>query len=775
MAAWPAGWSGRDPSVLVPGADAKDAMSAALATTPTTGAAASPDASTLAGRVALVKSVGEECQTEAELEKLLEKKAGAFRLYDGFEPSGRMHIAQGVYKAMNVNKCTAAGGTFVFWVADWFALMNDKMGGDLAKIKDVGEYLVEVWRAAGMVMDRVEFRWASDDITSSADKYWPQMLDMARRFTVARVKKCCTIMGRAEGTLTAAQILYPLMQCTDVFFLRADICQLGVDQRKVNMLARDYCDAANLKFKPIILSHHMLYGLKAGQAKMSKSDADSAIFMEDSSEDVRRKLTNAYCPRTVDNSLKHDGEMQLTKDELKNPCLDYVRHIVFCRPGAKMAVGGATYDTAQAVCDAFLDGAISENALKESLVAAVDAMLQPVRDHFANDARAAELLRRVRSYKADPSASAADAPKQAPATPRRAALAAALGAAPIAAAVKGGAKVAAVFAPVPKLACPLSAALRAARSLAAALDADKALVGVVYAADWSAVALDALAGDAKGVAAFHRRFFGAVCGLADLFSPGVSQRLGLAVQSAAILARPSEYWIEVINAGRLFKLDEVQAHVGQAGDDMGARVGCVIAALMRCADVGAACASVVVDAAADPESPSPLAVEYWAETQQKGGDVFAAPALAPLDATSLRLQAADAADDDNVDFWVGDGADCAKRKLKKAFCEPENVNFNPPLDLAKFLVAAKLLPALEIARSPENGGDKAYGAADLAAMTADFASGALHPGDLKPAVVAGLQGTLLKAAADGVGNAPDAKKDAAALKALAKKLAKMKK
>ena len=35
---------------------------------------------------------------------------------------------QGVFKAMNVNKCTRAGGTFIFWVADWFALMNDKMG-----------------------------------------------------------------------------------------------------------------------------------------------------------------------------------------------------------------------------------------------------------------------------------------------------------------------------------------------------------------------------------------------------------------------------------------------------------------------------------------------------------------------------------------------------------------------------------------------------------------------------------------------------------------------
>lgn len=36
---------------------------------------------------------------------------------------------------MNVNKCTRAGGEFTFWVADWFALMNDKMGGDLVKIR----------------------------------------------------------------------------------------------------------------------------------------------------------------------------------------------------------------------------------------------------------------------------------------------------------------------------------------------------------------------------------------------------------------------------------------------------------------------------------------------------------------------------------------------------------------------------------------------------------------------------------------------------------------
>ena len=183
----------------------------------------------------LVRSVGEECVAEPELRNLLQKKPN-FVLYDGFEPSGRMHIAQGIYKAMNVNKCTAAGGTFVFWVADWFALMNDKMGGDLERIKTVGQYLIQVWTAAGMDMTRVKFLWSSEEICKHALPYWTQALDIARKFSVARIMKCCQIMGRKEGTLTAAQILYPIMQCTDIFFLKADVCQLGVDQRKVRML-----------------------------------------------------------------------------------------------------------------------------------------------------------------------------------------------------------------------------------------------------------------------------------------------------------------------------------------------------------------------------------------------------------------------------------------------------------------------------------------------------------------------------------------------------------
>ena len=71
-------------------------------------------------RVAVVTSVGEEVITEAELTPLMTARDHPI-VYDGFEPSGRMHIAQGVLRAINVNKLTSAGCVFKFWVADWFA------------------------------------------------------------------------------------------------------------------------------------------------------------------------------------------------------------------------------------------------------------------------------------------------------------------------------------------------------------------------------------------------------------------------------------------------------------------------------------------------------------------------------------------------------------------------------------------------------------------------------------------------------------------------------
>ncbi|MHA2239327.1 MAG: hypothetical protein ACXAB2_13350 [Candidatus Hodarchaeales archaeon] len=85
-------------------------------------------------RLNFVRSVGEEIVTEEELVDLLKAKK-SFTAYDGFEPSGQIHIAQGILRATNVNKMIKAGARFKMLVADWHAWANNKLGGNLDNIQ----------------------------------------------------------------------------------------------------------------------------------------------------------------------------------------------------------------------------------------------------------------------------------------------------------------------------------------------------------------------------------------------------------------------------------------------------------------------------------------------------------------------------------------------------------------------------------------------------------------------------------------------------------------
>ncbi|KAK2634799.1 hypothetical protein Ddye_029591 [Dipteronia dyeriana] len=327
----------------------------------------SPPQMTPEERFRIVRSVGEECIQEDELLNLLTKKPQPI-CYDGFEPSGRMHIAQGVMKTINVNKMISAGCKVKIWVADWFAQLNNKMGGDLRKIQTVGRYLIEIWKAAGMDLNGVEFIWSSEEINSRASEYWPLVMDIARRNKLPRIMRCVQIMGRNDQEeLSAASIFYPCMQCADIFFLKADICQLGMDQRKVNVLAREYCDDIKRKNKPIILSHHMLPGLQQGQEKMSKSDPSSSIFMEDEEADVNLKIKKAYCPPKIVQG---------------NPCLEYIKFIIFpwfneFKVERSAANGGdKTYTSHEELIADYAEEKLHPSDLKPALSKALNKILQ---------------------------------------------------------------------------------------------------------------------------------------------------------------------------------------------------------------------------------------------------------------------------------------------------------------------------------------------------------------------------------------------------------------
>ncbi len=349
-------------------------------------------------KINLIKQVGEEILTEQELRELLEKKAHPIA-YDGFEPSGNIHIAQGVLRAINVNKMIKAGCKFKMLAADWHAWANNKMEGDLSKIQVVGDYMVEVWKASGMDLDNVSFVRSSDLVNDQA--YWKKVLQVSRNSTVQRIIRTGEIMGRKEADVQqASQIIYPCMQAADVFQLQADICQLGMDQRKVNILAREIGPKIGL-WKPVVVSHHMLMGLaepkagisdaveKAIAMKMSKSIAGSAIFMTDSEEDVKKKIAKAYCP---------------PKQEEENPLMEYCKYIIFqkydCFEIKRLEKfgGSISFESYAKLAEEYSNGNIHPSDLKSSVSFYINELIEPVRQHFSSNARAKKLFEQVRDF-----------------------------------------------------------------------------------------------------------------------------------------------------------------------------------------------------------------------------------------------------------------------------------------------------------------------------------------------------------------------------------------
>lgn len=351
-------------------------------------------------KLSLIKQVGEEIITEDELKTLLDSGEQLIA-YDGFEPSGQIHIAQGILRAINVNKITKAGIKFKMLVADWHAWANKKMGGDLEKIQTTGKYFIEVWKASGMNLENVEFVWASD-LVKHPD-YWKLVLQIATTNSINRFVRTAEIMGREESSdkLTAAQIIYPCMQAADIFMLNAKITQLGMDQRKVNMLAREIGHQLGF-WKPVVVSHHMLMGLaqpststegdktqRTIELKMSKSKPDTAIYMTDTLEDITRKITKAWCP---------EGEVK------ENPILEYCKYILFesfdeltiSRPekfGENLEL--KSYEQLEKI---FAEKQLHPQDLKQTVIKKLDELLQPVRKHFETNPEAKTLLEKVRSY-----------------------------------------------------------------------------------------------------------------------------------------------------------------------------------------------------------------------------------------------------------------------------------------------------------------------------------------------------------------------------------------
>ncbi len=351
-------------------------------------------------KVNTIKSFAAEIVTEQELRAVFETKEHPVA-YDGFEPSGLAPIHFGVLRAKNLKKLLSTGIHFKLYLADYFAYLNNKLGGDIDHIRNDGKYFIEVWKAAGVDTSKVDIVWNKDLMNDFS--YWERFLKVGKALSLDRVKRAITIMGRREGeAVSAGQLFYPVMQVTDIFQMDIDICQLGMDQRKANILAREVAQKYSWKV-PVMVSHPLLIGLKGMPSslktsdeavlmeyKMSKSDPKSAIMVHDSFTQIMEKINSAFCPEKI---------------VAGNPMFDYIEKIIIEDKSDPITIerpkkfgGDIEAKDYSELVKMYEQGNIHPMDLKNFVAAGLEKEIKPIREHFEKNKEAKKLYEEVKGY-----------------------------------------------------------------------------------------------------------------------------------------------------------------------------------------------------------------------------------------------------------------------------------------------------------------------------------------------------------------------------------------
>lgn len=354
-------------------------------------------------RIALIERHLDEVLTHEDLADMV-RRGEPLRHYIGFEISGRIHLGTGLISMLKVKDFMDAGVACNVLLADWHTWINDKLGGDIEVIRRVAvryfqEGLSASLAAIGGDPAKLNFVLGTDLYRQNVG-FWETLVDVSKNVTLARVVRSVSIMGREAGEgIDFAKLIYPPLQVADIFFQGISLAHGGMDQRKAHVIARDVAHKLVISplrsqsgeiIKPIAVHHPLLLGLSAPPAwpvpednlrdmwtemKMSKSKPDSAIFIHDSPDDIRRKMRKAFCP----------------PDSIEfNPVLDWANQLVFRTAAGGLEIrrepkhgGNATFHTYEELAASYREGKLHPMDLKEAVAQALIDLLEPVRVRFA--------------------------------------------------------------------------------------------------------------------------------------------------------------------------------------------------------------------------------------------------------------------------------------------------------------------------------------------------------------------------------------------------------
>ena len=345
----------------------------------------------------------QEILTEERLKTYL-REGTPLRHYIGFEISGFVHLGTGLLCMQKVADFQQAGVETQIFLADYHSWINGKLGGDLSTIREVaGGYFKEALRISlecvGGDPDKTKFILGSDLYERLGREYLETLIRVSLRLNLARARGSITIMGRKEGEkVSFGQLLYAPMQVADIYSLGVNLAHGGMPQRKAHVIALEVSNAFG--YKPLAVHHYLLMGthvtaeqrdriLRAKSSgdrseyedglidvKMSKSKPQSAIFIHDTEEEIRRKIKKAFCPAR---ELELNSVMAIQQLIVWPHLMRQKQPLELVN---KKTGKTTTFETPEELETRFVKGDVHPLDLKEAVANHLVEILAPARKHF---------------------------------------------------------------------------------------------------------------------------------------------------------------------------------------------------------------------------------------------------------------------------------------------------------------------------------------------------------------------------------------------------------
>jgi len=294
----------------------------------------------------------------------------------GDRPTGRLHLGHYVGSIENRVRLQHDYETFII-IADLHMLTTKNTRKDIDEVAGT---------ARDMVLDQLSAGIDPEQVTFYLQSAIPEVTELNTLFqnlvTVPRLERVPSLkdMARAAGKdeMPYGLLGYPVLQAADILCVKGNIVPVGKDNHAHVEVTREIARRFNFLYGEVfpipelIVSEITTLIGTDGQAKMSKS-LGNAIMLSDDAATVKKKVAGMF---TDPNRVRADipGTVE------GNPVFQY--HDAFNPDRAEV----------DDLKERYRAGRVGDVEVKEKLVAAVNAFLEPMRERRATYERQSGLV-----------------------------------------------------------------------------------------------------------------------------------------------------------------------------------------------------------------------------------------------------------------------------------------------------------------------------------------------------------------------------------------------